>query len=186
MSTLDYFSQVYSDFNVYLYFPIPNFVMGLIVAMLFNLISLKFSYKFLVIGSILMINLLLVSMLIVSLVCKEYQTLGFSLTIGFCFFFGFFGLILQLSYSAMFNYFSRTTVSNYNIGVGMSGVFTTILRMVITAIYASLYQYKATEVSITPVIIFFSIAVCVNFIILILNILLFQRETYKRRIVTVQ
>lgn len=55
-----------------------------------------------------------------------------------CTLFGLFGMILQLTYSAMFNYFNRTTVSNYNIGVGVSGLLITILRMTITAVYESI------------------------------------------------
>lgn len=59
--------------------------------------------------------------------------------------FGLFGMILQLTYSAMFNYFNRTTVSNYNIGVGVSGLLITILRMSITAIYIAIHSNDDSE-----------------------------------------
>lgn len=70
MSTLDYFSQVYKGYNVYLYFPIPNFVMGLFVAIIFNSLSIRFSYQCLIITSLLSINFLLFAILGVSILCS--------------------------------------------------------------------------------------------------------------------
>lgn len=85
-----------------------------------------------------MINVTLGLFVLISVVCKDDPALGFNISIGLCFMIGFFGIIVQLSYCGMINYFGEKTVANFNIGVGASGLFVTVLRIVITAIYLSI------------------------------------------------
>lgn len=79
----------------------------------------------------------MVLFLIISAVCKSTPAVGFYISIALCFAVGFFGSLVQLSYCGMINYFGEKTVANFNVGVGASGLFVTILRILITAIYLS-------------------------------------------------
>lgn len=135
LSTFDYFGQTYQKFNVELYFPIPNFISAMITAMFFKAITARFSYKTLIIVSITMINTCLILLLVISLVTKSDPKIGFYCSVFLCLCLGFFGIIIQLSYCGMINYFNTRTVGNFNIGVGASGVFVTVLRMAITGIF---------------------------------------------------
>jgi hypothetical protein len=111
--------------------------MGVLVALSFNILSTRISYKYLLIVGITMMNITMALFLLVSFVCKENPAVGFNISIGLCFLVGLFGVIVQLSYCGMINYFGEKTVANFNIGVGASGLFVTVLRIVITAIYLS-------------------------------------------------
>lgn len=135
LSTFDYFQQCYKDYNVALYFPIPNFLMAMVTALFFKALTNKLSYKFLIILGIIMINVCLSALLIISLATKQNPAIGFYLSLGICFALGFFGITIQLSYCGMINYFNEKTVANFNIGFGGSGLLVILLRMAITGIF---------------------------------------------------
>lgn len=135
LSTFDYFSQVYQGHNVYLFFPIPNFLSAMVGALLFNQISSRLSYKRILVTSILSINACMVLLLLISVLSQSDPSAGFYASVGVCLLTGFFGIMIQLSYCGMINFFDERTVANFNIGVGASGLFMTILRVIITAIY---------------------------------------------------
>ena len=109
--------------------------MGVSVALCYNIISTKFSYKFIVLFGLCVVNCCIISFLVVSIVCKNMPAVGFSISIALCFIIGFFGVSVQLSYCSMINFFGAKTVVNYSIGSGMSGLIITLIRVIITAIY---------------------------------------------------
>jgi hypothetical protein len=79
----------------------------------------------------------------------------------------------QLSFFAMINYLSQNVVSMFTVGTALSGLFITILRVIIVAI-------TGTDNSrIGPILTYFIIAILFNTFDLFLNISFCKSKVYK-------
>jgi uncharacterized membrane protein YvlD (DUF360 family) len=76
----------------------------------------------------------------------------------------------------MINYLSQDVVSKFNIGLAFSGLFIVIVRVIVTAIFGS------DDVSSTPTIIYFSIAIVFITFDLFLNVYFCKSAVYKKKI----
>lgn len=171
LASLDYFFNAYSNYNVFLYFPIPCFVAYAITGITFHWLSKRFNYKVIVPVGIVGTNLCIVLTLIVSLTTSS-QPLGFWISLVLIFFMGAFANISQLSFFGMINYFGDQTVSRYTIGTAAGGLFITLLRCLIVSILGT------REDNVAPIIIYISIALAFNFYDCYLNIKLFKSAIY--------
>lgn len=168
LGALDYFSYVYTGYNVYLYFPIPVFIAYTVSGIMFNYISNKFSYTSLVKTGIIGLNIMLVYLLLISIIFKNNIDAGFALTLVGGFFIGFFNNLCQLSFFAMINYFGMQTVSRFTIGTAASGLMVILLRAIITLIFGD------NQSNVIPIIIYFCLSIAFNIFDLILNLRLFK------------
>lgn len=170
LGALDYFSYVWSGYNVYLYFPVPVFIAYAVTCIAFNWISNKFSYTNIVKTGIIGLNAMLVLLLLISILLKGNIGLGFALTLVTGFFLGFFNNFVQLSFFGMINYFGMQTVSRFTIGTAASGLMVIVIRAIITAIFGD------DQSNIVPIVIYFCLSIAFNFFDLWLNLRLFKTE----------
>lgn len=70
LSALDYFAYVYEDYSVYTLFTPPLFVGYFLICLLYQKLSLRFSYTKLITFGITLTNVTLVLLLILVLTCK--------------------------------------------------------------------------------------------------------------------
>jgi hypothetical protein len=82
-------------------------------------------------------NLSLLLFLLISVVCKGKEGIGFWISMINCFFLGCFSNIVQLSFFGMINYFGEKTVSRFTIGTGLSGLSVITLRALVAAIFGT-------------------------------------------------
>lgn len=176
LGSLDYFAGIYSEYNVYLYFPVPVFIAYAITGVLFNWINRKLTYKSLVFIGIIGVNVTLIILLAISLIFKDNPTVGFWLSMVTCFFIGFFNNFAQLSFFGMINYFGGETVSKFTIGTAASGLSLILLRAVITA------SFSSNPDSVIPIMIYFVLSVAFNVFDLVLNLRLFSSHEYTEKI----
>jgi equilibrative nucleoside transporter 1/2/3 len=134
LSSLDYFAYVYADYSVYTLFTPPLFVGYFIICLLYQKLSLKFSYRVLIIFGITVANVALVLLLLLALTCKESQAFGFYMSLICNFTLGVGANCSQLSFFSMINYLSQSVVSRFTIGTALSGLSLNILRLIIVAI----------------------------------------------------
>lgn len=168
LGSLDYFNNIYPNYNVYLYFPIPCFIAYTVTGLMFNWLTLKVDYRTLVICGIVVTNFSLFLLLIISSTCKDKEDLGFWLSMVGTFIVGFFSNLAQLSFFGMINYYGSKTVSRFTIGTAASGLALIILRAIITIGFGG-----NDPGNIIPIIIYFSISCVYNFFDLFLNIQMF-------------
>ena len=125
--SFDYFSNIYTDYNPVLYFPVPLFIGYVLVSVSFNYLSRKLSYRIMVFSGILTNNVMLLCLLFLTVISSDNQAIGFYLSLVCCFIIGISNNFAQLSFFAMINYFGESTVSKFTIGTAGSGLFLTIL-----------------------------------------------------------
>jgi hypothetical protein len=75
--------------------------------------------------------------LLISVLCKENEAVGFWLSIVNSFFLGFFSNVVQLSFFGMINYFGEKTVSRFTVGTALSGLSVIILRAIVTSVFGT-------------------------------------------------
>lgn len=83
---------------------------------------------------------------------------------------------MQLSYFAMINYLSQDVVSKYTVGTAVSGLLLTSIRMIIVAILGD------NQDDLTPIVIYFVIAISFNLFNLFLNVKFCKSKVYKEKI----
>jgi len=76
----------------------------------------------------------------------------------------------------MINYLSQDVVSKFTVGTAISGLFITVVRMIILAIAG------ADNKTIYPIMIYFLIAIAFNTADMFLNIRFCKSEVYKNKI----
>jgi hypothetical protein len=106
LSSLDYFAYVYEDYNVYTLFSPPLFVGYFLICLLYQKLSIKFSYRTLIIFGISLTNFALVILLVLALTCKSSQSFGFFMSLFLNFIMGIAANCSQLSFFSMINYLS--------------------------------------------------------------------------------
>ena len=103
LSSFDYYSYVYKSYNVVLWFPTPLFFAYMVAGILYNWVSKKKSYRFLISIGISMTNACIALLFIVSLIIED-KDLGFGISLFLCFLIGLSANSAQLSFFAMINY----------------------------------------------------------------------------------
>jgi uncharacterized membrane protein YvlD (DUF360 family) len=78
----------------------------------------------------------------------------------------------QLSFFAMINYLSQEVVSKFTVGTAVSGLFITVVRMIVLAIFGP------DNTLVTPIIIYFAMALAFNTFDLFMNIAFCKSEVY--------
>lgn len=101
-------------------------------------------------------------LLLVALILKETNRFGFFLSVILCIIVGISSNVVQLSYFAMINFVPEKVISAFTLGTAFSGLFLTILRMIITAI-------AGTKPHFAPIFIYFLIACVLQIFDLFLN-----------------
>ena len=134
---MDYFQNVYPDYNVYLYFPVPVFIAYVITGVSFHWLSSNYTYSKIVTVGITGTNISIALMLFVSFLTKDSVNLGFWICMLLSFCIGLFSNIAQLSFLGMINFLGFSVVSRYTIGTAAGGLFINILRIIIVAILGS-------------------------------------------------
>lgn len=82
----------------------------------------------------------------------------------------------QLSFFAMINYLSQDVVSKFTVGTAVSGLFITLVRMIILA------GFGTSSDSIAPIVIYFIIAIIFNTMDLFINIRFCKSSVYRDKI----
>lgn len=175
LAALDYFFACFSEYNVYSFLPIPVFAGYLTVGSNYHNLSNKYKYITLITAGNIGINLCLAAILVVSIVAP-HTLAGFLLLELFAFLIGASANLSQLSFFAMINYLSQDVVSKFTVGTAVSGLFITVVRMVILAAFGS------SNESIAPIVIYFIIAIIFNTMDLFINIRFCKSAVYKDKI----
>ena len=76
----------------------------------------------------------------------------------------------------MINYLSKEVVSQFTVGSALSGLFITVIRIIILTIAG------ADNTSIVPIILYFVIAIIVNTVDLFLNVIFCKSDVYRDKI----
>lgn len=175
LASLDYFADSFKDYAVNSYLPVPLFVGYLIVGLLYHNVSNRFKYVSLIITGNIVTNIALIFLLIVSIAFEQTLT-GFILMLLCSFISGIGSNTSQLTFFAMINYLSQNIVSKYTVGTAVSGLLTTIIRAIITAINGSGSKNNTSE------IVFIGIAVIINTVNIFINIYFCRSSVYKHKI----
>lgn len=163
LAALDYFAGAFPDYNIYSFLPIPVFIGYILVGSTYHILSNKYKYIQLITVGNIGINIALAAILMVSIVLKE-TAVGFMLLLLSALMIGVSANLSQLSFFAMINYLSQNVVSKFTVGTAISGLFITLIRIVILVIAGS------NSTSIIPIIIYFAIALVFNTLDLFMNI----------------
>lgn len=175
LAAFDYFQNSFKDYNIYTYLSIPLFIGYIIVGASYHIISKKFKYVTLIIVGNIGINVSMGAILIVSIALE--QTLGGFILLLFCaFLIGIFSNVSQLTFFAMINYLSQEVVSKFTVGTALSGLFITLVRIIITA------SFGVGNESVVPIIIYFLIGIAFNTMDLLMNIRFCKSDVYKEKI----
>jgi hypothetical protein len=172
LAALDYFNTSFEGYNIYSFLPVPLFAGYITVGTTYHMLSNKFKYVNLIIVGNTIINLSLAAILLVSLTMKQ-EAAGFALLLLSSYCIGLGSNISQLSFFAMINYLSQDVVSKFTVGTALSGLFITLVRLIILAIAG------AGSTSVAPIIIYFAIAMAFNTFDLFLNIHFCKSEVYR-------
>lgn len=175
LAALDYFHDAFPAYNIYSFLPIPVFIGYIVVGSTFHILSNKLKYVTLITIGNIGINIALLAILIVSIVLKETAA-GFVLLLLCAFMIGICSNLSQLSFFAMINYLSQDVVSKFTVGTAVSGLFITFIRIVMLAIFGS------DDTLITPIIIYFVLALIFNTFDLFMNIDFCKSQVYKQKI----
>jgi hypothetical protein len=175
LAALDYFQAVFSQYNIYTYLPIPVFVGYITIGSTYHILSNKLTYITLITIGNIGINIALLAILIVSIVLKE-TAVGFVFLLLSAFLIGVSANLSQLSFFAMINYLSQEVVSKFTVGTAVSGLFITVIRMIILAIFGP------DNTLVTPIIIYFIIAIAFNTADLFMNIAFCRSRVYRHKI----
>lgn len=175
LSSLDYFSNVYIGYNVYLYFPIPEFIGYLLSSSIFNQLTNKLGYENLIKMGIVGTNISLLILLAISVFFKEDISSGFYLSLLGTFLLGFSNNMCQLSFYGLINYFGSKTVSRFTIGNSVSGLILISIRAFTAVIF------KSSKPTMAQILVYYILGNAFNFFNLYCNIKLFQSEEYQSR-----
>lgn len=177
LTSLDYFNYVYKGYDVYSLFLPPVFAGYVVIVLSYRWLSYKFTYRKLVTTGLIISSISLVMFLLLSLTCRDAKGFGFGMSLIACFFLGIGSNLYQLTFFAEINYLTESVVSKFTIGTALSGLFITVLRMIIVAI-------AGTNDELTfPIILYFIIAILFNVFTLFSNLTFFRSREYKTRIV---
>lgn len=149
----------------------PLFAGYLTIGFTYHILSNKFKYISMIIAGNTIINISLTAILFVSLTMKQ-EAAGFVLLLLSSYFIGIGANLSQITFFAMINYLSQDVVSKFTVGTALSGLFITLVRIIILAIAG------AESTSIAPIIIYFAIAIIFNTCDLFLNINFCKSEVY--------
>lgn len=155
LASLDYFQKQFASYNIYSFLPIPLFLGYLITGFSYHILSNRFKYISLITIGNTIISLAMAFILLVSITLDQ-TTIGYSLLLLASFLIGLGANASQLTFFAMINYLSQDVVSKFTVGTALSGLFITLIRMIILAIAG------ANNDSIYPIIIYFAIAIAFN------------------------
>ena len=175
LATFDYYSSRYPSQDVYVWFPIPLFLMYVVSGLFWKEIYQRISYKNLIMIGLIALNLIMVLLPMVAYIMKD-NNLGYGLCLLLCGMIGFFSNIAQLSCLAVINFMSVDIVSIFNQGIAVSGVSMVSLRIIILAI-------KGPDSSnLQSIIIYTILTIVVNTLSIALNIKFFSSDEYLNEI----
>lgn len=172
LAALDYFQDVFKDYNIYSFLPIPVFIGYIIVGSTYHILSNKFKYLHLITAGNMGINISLISILLVSTLLPG-EPAGFILLLFCAFLIGISSNLSQLSFFAMINYLSQSVVSKFTVGTAISGLFINLVRMIILA------GFGTSNDSVIPIVIYFIIAMLFNTFDLLVNVKFIKSDVYK-------
>ena len=172
LSCFDYYQGKFPSQNVYLWFPIPLFLMYVVVGVTLHLMHRIFSYKLLILAGLIINNIVQILLPITAYYLKE-SSIGFSLCLALCGLAGFASNITQLSFFAIINYLSLDIVTIFNQGMAASGLVTILIRILILLIGG---VAKANDFNF--IVIYMVLTISVNTLDIILNIKFFVSRTY--------
>ena len=171
LACFDFFGSKFKGKQPATYFPIPLFIAYVVIALVYNEMQKRISYRKMILWGLFGTNITLAAMLAVALL-MEQTTIGYFIELLLCFCVGAFGNITQLSFFAMINYLSTGTISNFNIGTALSMVVTSLTRIIILSI-------AGPDSSNTgAIIIYFSIGLLTNFADMYLNYRFFNSDVF--------
>lgn len=174
LAALDYFQAHFSQYNVFSFLPIPLFVAYMIVGIVFHSISNKFQYVNLIIVGNIIVNLSLAGMLLTTIYLEQSEA-GFAILLAYSFCLGIGSNVNEITIYAMINYLSSDVVSIYTVGTAISGLFITIIRVIILAI-------TEDSSSSVPTVIYFALAIFFNIFAIMMNIYFCNSEVYRDKI----
>jgi len=175
LAALDYFQDSFTDYNVYSFLPIPLFMGYLSIGFTYHQLSNKFKYVNMIIVGNSIVTLFMIIIFLVSIL-GDQTTFGFFLLLFSSFFIGLGANLSQITFFAMINYLSQDVVSKFTVGTAISGLFITVIRMIILAIAG------ADNKTIYPIMIYFLIAIAFNTADMFMNISFCKSEVYKVKI----
>lgn len=146
----------------------------MIVGMVFHSISNNFKYVNLIIVGNLIVNLSLAGMLITAIYLDQTEA-GFAILLACSFCLGIGGNVNEITIYAMINYLSSDVVSIYTVGTAISGLFITIIRVIILAI-------TEDSKSSIPTVIYFALAIFFNILAILMNIYFCNSQVYRDKI----
>lgn len=171
LATFDFYAAQYPEGNVYLWFPIPLFLMYVVVGLLWKEIHKRISYKLLIFIGLFVINIIMVLLPLVAYYMGNSQA-GYAICLILCGMIGIFNNIAQLSFFALINFMSLDIVNIFNQGTAVSGVTMVVLRMIILAIKGP------DSNSFSSILIYMILTIAVNTLDIFLNIRFFRSEAY--------
>lgn len=163
LAALDYFAGAFPAYNIYSFLPIPVFIGYILVGGTYHILSNKYKYVQLITVGNIGINIALAAILLVSIILKE-TAIGFVLLLLSALMIGICANLSQLTFFAMINYLSQDVVSKFTVGTAISGLFITLIRIIILGIAGT------NSTSIVPIVIYFAIALIFNTMDLFMNI----------------
>ena len=171
LATFDFYAAQYPDDNVYLWFPIPLFLMYVVTGLFWKEICKRVSYKYLILVGLIVINIIMVLLPLIAYY-KGNSQLGYILCLMLCGLIGIFNNIAQLSFFALINFMSLDIVNIFNQGTAVSGLTMILLRIIILAIKGP------DSNNFGSILIYMIITILVNTFDIILNIKFFRSDSY--------
>lgn len=171
LATFDFYNAQYPDGNVYLWFPIPLFLMYVVIGLLWKEIHQRIPYKYLILIGLLVINFVMVFLPLIAYY-KGHSSAGYIICLFLCAAIGIFNNVAQLSFFALINFMSLDIVNIFNQGTALSGLTMVVLRIIILSI-------KGTDSNnFGSIIIYMVLTIVINTCDIVLNIKFFNSDTY--------
>lgn len=173
LASFDYYNSKFPTSNVYLWFPIPLFLMYVTVGLTLHLMHKAFSYKTLVMSGLVITNLVQVILPLTAYYLHD-SSVGFIICLLLCGATGFASNITQLSCYALINFMTFDIVSLFNQGMAVSGLVMIFIRMMILGVRGA-----ADSNNFSSIIIYMVLTILVNTLDIFLNIKFFASDYYK-------
>ena len=133
LSSFDYYNSKFPDRDVYMWFPIPLFLMYVVVGICWREIHKRISYKYLVMIGLIITNVCMVALPLVAYYMKD-STPGFAICLVICGVIGLAGNMMQLSCFAILNFMTLDVLNLFNQGQAVSGLTMILIRILILGI----------------------------------------------------
>ena len=166
LSSFDFYAGRYPDNNVYLWFPIPLFLMYVATGLSWKEIHTRIPYKYLTVFGLTGVNAVMIALPLVAYYVEG--TAGYAICLLLCGCLGIFSNCAQLSFLALINFMTPDIVSIFNSGQAVCGLAIILTRMAILGIKG------ADSNSFSSIIIYMIITIAMNSLDIVLNIRFFK------------